>query len=104
MGATGETGKVLLQKLISDNYFENIIVISRRLIKDLDTSKVQIKVVDFHKIGDYKEYFVGVSVAFCCIGTSLTKVSKVSTYSIITLKRIQRIHKIQGFQGINKIQ
>ena len=77
LGATGETGKVLLHKLITENYFDEIIVISRRLIKNIENSKVKIRVVDFHKIENFKECFTGVSVAFCCIGTSLTKVSKV---------------------------
>ena len=78
LGATGETGKALVQSLANDKYFDRIIIVARREVVYPDHPKIQARIVNFGDLSDYKDVFTGVSVAFCCIGTSLTKVSKVS--------------------------
>ena len=78
LGATGETGKALVQSLANDKYFDRIVIVARREVAYPEHPKIQTRVVNFADLSDFEDVFTGVSVAFCCIGTSLSKVSKVS--------------------------
>ena len=91
LGATGQTGKALVQKLINDKYFDKIVIVSRREIQGQNNPKVQTKIVNFEDLNSYRYVFSGVSVTFCCIGSSLTKVSKVSSASVASFVYLFRI-------------
>ncbi|XP_077568609.1 oxidoreductase HTATIP2 isoform X1 [Stigmatopora nigra] len=75
LGASGETGKMLLQELQLRNIFSKITLIGRRQLnfegKEFD-NLVQ-KVVDFEKLDDYAEAFQGHDVGYCCLGTTKAK-------------------------------
>ncbi|GGP01558.1 oxidoreductase [Cloacibacterium rupense] len=69
IGATGATGKDLLQKLIEDNEFEEIHAFIRKPMKS-ENEKVVFHVVDFEKPEEWKDLVTG-DVAFSCLGTTL---------------------------------
>ncbi|XP_034015331.1 oxidoreductase HTATIP2 isoform X2 [Thalassophryne amazonica] len=75
LGASGETGKVLLQELLQRSIFSKITLIGRRKLNfegKVDKNLVQ-EVVDFEKLDDYAAAFQGHDVGYCCLGTTRAK-------------------------------
>ena len=69
IGATGATGKDLLQQLIDDTHFSEIHVFGRRAL-ELRNNKVFEHIVDFDQPETWKDLVTG-DVAFSCLGTTL---------------------------------
>lgn len=75
LGASGETGRMLLKEILEQSLFSRVTVIGRRkLIFDEEVYKnVNQEVVDFEKLDDYASAFQGHDVGFCCLGTTRKK-------------------------------
>lgn len=69
IGATGSTGKFLLNELIQDDDYTSVSVFVRRPTGK-SHPKLTEHVIDFSNIDQYKEYIVG-DVLFSCLGTTL---------------------------------
>ena len=81
VGATGLVGHILLQKLVDDETYEKIIVISRRL-PDVTNKKIKLIKIDFDNLKDFAAEIVGDDV-FCCIGTIQKKTPNHEIYKKI---------------------
>ena len=81
IGATGLTGNFLLQKLLEDTYYSQIIVFARSEQRASHPKLVWHKIDLFH-IKDYADLFHG-DVVFCCIGTTRSKTRNKTTYEKI---------------------
>ena len=88
LGSTGETGKELLQSLCENERFTKIIVLNRKPSAEILHPKVEERIVDFMNLKLYADKFYGGNVAYCCIGTSLSKVKKVRV--IISSVRVRQ--------------
>uniref|UniRef100_A0A2K6EVS2 Protein HTATIP2 n=1 Tax=Propithecus coquereli TaxID=379532 RepID=A0A2K6EVS2_PROCO len=75
LGASGETGRVLLKEILEQSLFSKVTLIGRRkLTFDEEAYKnVNQEVVDFEKLDDYASAFQGHDVGFCCLGTTRNK-------------------------------
>ncbi|KAM9825799.1 oxidoreductase HTATIP2 [Syngnathus typhle] len=75
LGASGETGKVLLRELLQRNIFSKITLIGRRHLnlEDQAFENVVQVVVDFEKLEDFAAAFQGHDVGYCCLGTTRAK-------------------------------
>ncbi|XP_028296761.1 oxidoreductase HTATIP2-like [Gouania willdenowi] len=75
LGASGESGKVLLQELLERNIFSKITLIGRRMLTFEDEAYKNLvqEVVDFEKLDDYAAAFQGHDVGYCCLGTTRAK-------------------------------
>uniref|UniRef100_A0A2I3HY94 Protein HTATIP2 n=1 Tax=Nomascus leucogenys TaxID=61853 RepID=A0A2I3HY94_NOMLE len=75
LGASGETGRVLLKEILEQGLFSKVTLIGRRkLTFDEEAYKnVNQEVVDFEKLDDYASAFQGHDVGFCCLGTTRVK-------------------------------
>ncbi|XP_013874065.1 oxidoreductase HTATIP2 isoform X2 [Austrofundulus limnaeus] len=75
LGASGETGRVLLQELLERNLFSKITLIGRRQLsfEDKAFGNLVQEVVDFEKLEDYAAAFKGHDVGYCCLGTTRAK-------------------------------
>jgi len=69
VGATGATGKDLLELLLKDNSFNKIDVFVRRHL-DIKNEKLTVHVIDFDKSEQWKHLVKG-NVLFSCLGTTL---------------------------------
>uniref|UniRef100_A0A8C3W355 Protein HTATIP2 n=1 Tax=Catagonus wagneri TaxID=51154 RepID=A0A8C3W355_9CETA len=80
LGASGETGRVLLKEILEQSLFSKVTLIGRRkLAFDEEAYKnVNQEVVDFEKLDDYTSAFQGHDVGFCCLGTTRKKAGAVS--------------------------
>ncbi|XP_033972885.1 oxidoreductase HTATIP2 [Trematomus bernacchii] len=75
LGASGETGRMLLQDLLGRNIFSKITLIGRRTLTFEDKANENLvqEVVDFEKLEDYAASFQGHDVGYCCLGTTKAK-------------------------------
>ncbi|CAL8364382.1 unnamed protein product [Gadus morhua 'NCC'] len=75
LGATGETGRLLLKELLDRNLFAKITLIGRREVtfEDKAYEKLIQEVVDFEKLEDHAPAFQGHDVGYCCLGTTKAK-------------------------------
>ncbi|XP_028257009.1 oxidoreductase HTATIP2 [Parambassis ranga] len=75
LGASGETGRLLLQELLERNVFSKITLIGRRQLTFEDQAYENLvqEVVDFEKLDDYAAAFQGHDVGYCCLGTTRAK-------------------------------
>jgi len=78
LGATGLTGGILLQKLLNDPRYGQIILFSRTSVK-IKNSKIEEHLVDLFQLEKYKEQFNADQV-FCCIGTTKSNTPNKETY------------------------
>ena len=71
LGASGETGKVVVDSLINNPSFSKVILVNRRELELEKTSdKIIQKIVDFDHLDQYEDAFHGMDTAFCCLGTT----------------------------------
>ncbi|KAE8297683.1 Oxidoreductase HTATIP2 [Larimichthys crocea] len=75
LGASGETGRLLLQELLDRNIFSKITLIGRRQLTFEGEAYENLaqEVVDFEKLDDYAAAFQGHDVGYCCLGTTRAK-------------------------------
>ncbi|KAG7327796.1 hypothetical protein KOW79_009402 [Hemibagrus wyckioides] len=75
LGASGETGKVLLKEIVQRNIFTKVTLIGRRRLsfEDKAYENVVQEVVDFEKLDEYAQAFQGHDVGYCCLGTTKAK-------------------------------
>lgn len=69
IGATGATGKDLVNQLLDDKDFEEVNIFVRKPI-EIQNDKLKVHVVDFEKSEQWKDEVKG-DVAFSCLGTTL---------------------------------
>ncbi|XP_053180515.1 oxidoreductase HTATIP2 [Scomber japonicus] len=75
LGASGETGRLVLQELLERNTFSKITLIGRRQLTFEGKAYENLvqEVVDFEKLDDYAAAFQGHDVGYCCLGTTRAK-------------------------------
>ena len=71
LGATGLTGSILLEKLITDDSFEKIVLFSRSSAGK-DNPKIEEHLIDLFELQKHADAFKA-DVVFCCIGTTKAK-------------------------------
>lgn len=69
IGATGATGKDLVNQLLHDKDFEEVNIFVRKPV-DIQNEKLKVHIVNFEKPEEWKEMVKG-EVAFSCLGTTL---------------------------------
>ncbi|AZA83794.1 semialdehyde dehydrogenase [Chryseobacterium lactis] len=69
IGATGATGKDLVNQLLSDKDFEEVDIFVRKPV-DIQNERLKVHVVNFEKPEEWKDMVKG-DVAFSCLGTTL---------------------------------
>lgn len=69
IGATGATGKPLIQHLLKDDRFSEVHVFTRREMP-IEHPKLKVHLVDFDRPHDWSDLVKG-DVAFSCLGTTL---------------------------------
>lgn len=69
IGATGATGKDLVNQLLNDKEFDKVDIFVRKPV-DIQNDKLKVHVVNFEKPEEWKDRVKG-DVAFSCLGTTL---------------------------------
>ncbi|QMT18862.1 NAD(P)H-binding protein [Planococcus maritimus] len=69
IGATGATGKDLVEQLMKDDSFKKVDVFVRRPL-DIQHNKLTIQVIDFDQPDEWRDLVIG-DVLFSCLGTTI---------------------------------
>ena len=78
IGATGLIGQNLLTKLLANENYSEILVISRKALH-INHPKLKVLVVNFDELTNYAKEIVGDTV-FCCLGTTIKQTPDLVTY------------------------
>jgi uncharacterized protein YbjT (DUF2867 family) len=73
LGATGFIGEQLVQQLLNDPAFSKVRILVRRPVQ-LSHPKLEVAVVKFDDLGEFKSELGTGEVIFCCIGTTQKQV------------------------------
>jgi len=83
LGATGLVGSECLKRLVTDDYYSRIIVLTRRALTDaVGSPKIESHVIDFDRISDYRD-LLKASHVFCTLGSTIRQAgSKEQFYKV----------------------
>ena len=81
LGATGLTGGILLDKLLSDSAFSKIKLFSRSSVGK-QHPKIEEHIINLFKLKDHEQKFLA-DVVFCCIGTTKARTPDKEKYKKI---------------------
>lgn len=100
LGATGLIGHDLLNKLLLDETYSEILILSRR---PLNITHVKLKeiILNFDEIANYSAEING-DVIFCCLGTTAKKTPDLSMYRKIDYQYPLDVAKIALANGIQQ--
>lgn len=73
LGATGLIGEQLVQQLLDDPAFSKVRILARRQV-ELSHPKLEVAVVNFDNLAQYRNKMGQGDCIFCCIGTTNSKV------------------------------
>ncbi|WP_018612031.1 NAD(P)H-binding protein [Segetibacter koreensis] len=73
VGATGLIGEQLVQQLLNDPAFSKVRILVRRQVK-LSHPKLEVEIVNFDNLTEYRRKLGQGDCIFCCIGTTEKKV------------------------------
>lgn len=99
LGATGLTGSLLLESLLSNTSYSKVIAFVRSEM-EISHPKLIIRQVNLLQLLDYKNQFVG-DVVFCCIGTTKAKTPDKNLYREIDYGIPANAAKICEINGIS---
>lgn len=105
LGATGLTGSILLDKLISDERYRKIKVFSRNHLPQ-KSDKVEEYLINLFELEKVADLFTADEV-YCCIGTTQKKTPDNDTYRMVdfgipaTAAKLSSRNKIKTFQVIS---
>lgn len=105
LGATGLTGGILLEKILSDPMFEKVVLFSRSSV-GVTHPKLEEHLIDLLQLKNYADVFKG-DVVFCCVGTTKAQTPDKETYRKIdygipvTAAKLCVQNKIDRFIGMS---
>lgn len=107
LGATGLTGNILLNKVLSDPAYKKVILFSRSKVK-IESPKIEEHIIDLFELDKHAKNFVG-DVVFCCVGTTKSRTPDKEVYRKIdygipvTAAKLARQNNIKNFIVISAI-
>jgi uncharacterized protein YbjT (DUF2867 family) len=99
IGATGLTGKALLNQVLHDEYFNHVILFVRKKI-DVTHNKLTQYSVDFDALDSYKNLIKG-DVVFCCMGTTIKTAGSQEAFKKVDFNYPVEFAKIAKQNNVN---
>lgn len=72
LGATGLVGEQLVQQLLNDPAFSKVRILVRRPVK-LSHQKLEVAILNFDDLAEFRRKLDRGNCIFCCIGTTQKK-------------------------------
>ncbi len=98
IGATGATGKDLVQQLLADSDFDQIDIFVRKEI-NIDAPKLRTHIVDFNNIDSWKELLQG-DVLFSALGTTRAQAGGKKQQWVIDYDYQYNVTKVASDNGV----
>lgn len=100
LGASGLIGESLLEQLLSDIHYKEVLAVGRKKL-ERQHPKLKQLVVDFDKLNDYASEIQG-DVIFCCLGTTKSKTPDQVQYKKIDYQYPLNAAAIAQINGIEQ--
>lgn len=84
IGATGLIGRALVDQLLASNDIALVVTLTRRSL-NISHNKFINHIVDFSKLNQYTEHFVGVDTLFSCLGTTKKQAGSIEQQRTVDL-------------------
>ncbi|MGY0039117.1 NAD(P)H-binding protein [Pedobacter sp. NJ-S-72] len=81
VGASGSIGRSLLQDLLNDSHYTEVLVLVRKKLS-IEHPELNQLVIDFSRISEYSAEIKGNAV-FCCLGTTKSQTPDENQYRMI---------------------
>jgi uncharacterized protein YbjT (DUF2867 family) len=99
LGATGLVGSECLKRLVTDDYYSRIIVLTRRALADaVGSTKIESHVIDFNRISDYRD-LLKASHVFCTLGSTIRKAGSKEQFYKVDFTYVHDIAGLCAEQG-----
>ena len=97
-GATGLIGRHCLSRLLADEDFARVVVLTRRPLNQQHARLVE-RVIDFERLADYAELF-DVDAVLCCLGTTLSKAGSKAAFEKVDYGYVAALATVAINQGV----
>ncbi|WP_150272146.1 oxidoreductase [Paenibacillus tepidiphilus] len=84
LGATGLVGKAVTGDLLAGDWTEVRVLVRRPL--PLEHPKLKQVLVDWERIDQYREEFMGAAAVFCCLGTTIKQAGSQAAFERVDLE------------------
>ncbi len=107
VGASGLIGRNLLNQLLTNNVYSEVISLARKKVP-VHSSKLKQIIVDFDHLDDYSEHINGRAI-FCCLGSTRNKTPDKADYHkvdhdyIVKMAEIGEKNQVRQFHLISSI-
>lgn len=99
LGATGATGQELVKLLLEDSNYDKVSIFVRREV-NLQHDKLNIHVIDFSKLSEYKDLVKG-DVLFSALGTTLNNAGSKDKQYVVDYTYQYEFAKMASENGVN---
>lgn len=100
-GATGLVGSYVLEQLIADITVQKIIVFTRSPLT-ISLPKIKNIVTDFTNLNELATHFMGSTVLYCCIGTTIKKVKTKEAFKAVDYDLPVQLAGLAKEKGVKK--
>lgn len=100
-GATGLIGQALLQRLLQDDAYATVYVLSRRPVKEEHPKLKQILIEDFDRLAEMAE-MPQVQDIFCCLGTTMKKAGSKEAFRKVDYTYPFELAKLAAMNGASQ--
>lgn len=97
VGATGLVGSVLLEQILSDDFYQEIIVLTRKSL-GINHQKLREHLIDFDNLDAYAN-LIKADHIYCCLGTTIKKAKSKENFYLVDYTYPTEIAKIAKFNG-----
>ena len=97
VGATGLVGSVLLEQMLSDDFYQEIIILTRKSL-GIRHHKIQEHLIDFDNLDAYT-HLIKADHIYCCLGTTIKKAKSKDNFYLVDYTYPTEIAKIAKFNG-----
>ena len=101
LGATGATGQELVKFLLNDPIFEKVSIFVRRKV-DLQHEKLNIHVIEFKNLDNYRKLIIG-DVLFSALGTTLADAGSKENQYLVDYTYQYEFAKIASDNGVSTL-
>ena len=98
LGATGFTGRKLTERLLADNTFFRVSVLSRNST-GISHAKLEERIIDFDQL-DSKVIPDGVDLVYCCLGSTIKKAKTKRNFRRIDYSYVTQLAELCRNKGV----
>lgn len=100
VGATGLVGGYCLKRLLTDDTFSQVTVLTRRSLAQNRPKLIEV-IVDFDRLAEYGEN-IRADTVFCCLGTTLKTAGSQQAFARVDHDYVVELARLSAQQGVGQ--